>query len=429
MFTSLGGFEFSFIQRPDADVVALQLAIPMDWTLQAGNNPYVPLIAADAITTGGAEGYSADEVLETMQDLNAQAFMYTQMNTLRGGINVAPENIDAVVTLANAILRSPSFDQVWFDRAKENWITRVKESIAIPAQQGYHALRLAIAGDSTYTAALTPSDPVAIAQVTVDMVREWHRQTIDFGSAVIAIAGPITADEAGLMVDNLLADLPRTAREHIQPSLPAYNPRQILLHVPNAEKTTLTLIAPIPFSGDQNDVIDQVSALALGADDQSILFQKIRADLRASYGLHVGVEKFVHKTRAFLVTGEVDTAQTAAARDLILQVFADLRSTALDQAVVDRYKSYIANGLPDLHNNTTQLATSMVDAVLDGGDRFAVTKIQALLDLVTPETMRARWSADFPSPDRVTVVAVSPDKAALPGACVITQPEEALSCP
>ncbi len=54
LLTSPAGHKFAFLQRPDANIVAIQVAFPMDWALQ--HNPAVPTIAAEVMTTGGRRG-------------------------------------------------------------------------------------------------------------------------------------------------------------------------------------------------------------------------------------------------------------------------------------------------------------------------------------------------------------------------------------
>lgn len=429
VFTSPDGHKFAFLERPDAEIVAIQLALPMDWALNAGNNPYAPQIAAEVITTGGAEGYSPEQVLETMQDLNAEAFLYTQFNTLRGGINVAPAQLDETIKLANAVLRAPSFDADWLQRSKDALAANAAQMNATPASQGFYALRLAMMGDTRYTEAQSLSDPAAIATVTAQQVRDWYGQTLQTGHAVIAVAGPISAEKAGQVLDALFAGLPKGDAPFTQPGAPPYKPRQILLHMPQAEKTTLTMLAPIPPTGSPDDMADLVAALVLGAGDQAVLFERIRTNLRASYGMQLALDNYSRKSRIFVVTGEVDTPQTAAVRDLVQEIYADMATMPLDEVAVENTKDVILGGLPDMYNNTTQLASSMVEAVLDGNDPMIVTGVDQMTRQVSAKSIQDRWAAHFPKADQLTVLAVSPDANALPGACVITAARQVLACP
>ncbi|MCX7351402.1 MAG: hypothetical protein NTZ54_18430, partial [Alphaproteobacteria bacterium] len=53
---------------------------------------------------------------------------------------------------------------------------------------------------------------------------------------------------------------------------------------------------------------------------------------------------------------------------------------------------------------------------------------EAFLANVTDESVMKRLQGAFPKPAELTVMAVSPDANALPGACVITAPEQAVNC-
>ena len=71
----------------------------------------------------------------------------------------------------------------------------------------------------------------------------------------------------------------------------------------------------------------------------------------------------------------------------------------------------------------------MVSDALLGGDPFAITRMQALLGRVTPASIQDRWATKYPAADQAMVMVVSPDAAALPGACVIAQAKDVLACP
>jgi zinc protease len=429
VFISPDGHKFAFLQRPDAEIVAVQLAFPMNWLQEDGNSPYVPQIAAEVMTTGGAEGYSPSEVLETIQDLDAQAFLYPQFYTLRGGLNVAPAQLDQAVTLANAVLRAPSFDETWMQRSMDTLRANAVETHNATVFQGLYALRLAMMGDTVFTEASLINNPSAIADVTVQHARDWHSQTLVTGSAVIAVAGPINLEKAGQVVDNLLNGLPHADTAFAEPPTAPYKARKILMHNPLAEKTTLVVISPIPPTGGLDDFSDPIAAGILAGDDQSVLFREIRTQLRATYGFAAGPENYSRKARIFTISGDVETAQTAAAHDLVMRIYSDMSQNLMDAAEVARFKSAISLGFDDLHNNTTQLATSMVEFALDGQDPMTITELGTLLDRVSPPSIKDRWATHYAKPENVTTLVVSPDAGALAGACVITQARQVLDCP
>jgi hypothetical protein len=67
-------------------------------------------------------------------------------------------------------------------------------------------------------------------------------------------------------------------------------------------------------------------------------------------------------------------------------------------------------------------------AILDGQDANLALTLSSLLDKVTGATIEARAASAFPKAETLIVLAVSPDASALPGACVITSPAEAVNC-
>lgn len=429
LLTSPAGHKFAFLQRPDANIVAIQVAFPMDWALQTGRNPAVPSIAAEVMTTGGAEGYLPEQVLEGFQDMGAEAFLYPELTTLRGGLNVPPEQVDGAVTLANAVLRAPRFDPAWMARSKDGLIANMAAYNMQSAAQGQYALRLSMMGDTQFTESQVLTDGAGIRAVTREMLLDWHKQTVTQGNVLVAVAGPISAKDAGIAVDKLLDGLPKSDQDFVDPPVPAYQPRQILLHLPRAEKTTLTLMAPIPKSDGTSDFIDILGAVALGGDDQSLLYKAIRTDLRATYGMAAGLDMYSRTRRVLVMSGEVETAQTAAVRDVVVKTYGDMAGKPLDEATVTRWRDVFSDGFEQLTDDTTNRATTMVEAMLYGLDPLSFEQSPQWIAALSPASVQARYAKDYPNAADLTVIAVSPDANALPGACVITAPREVLNCP
>lgn len=428
-FTSPNGQEFAFLARPDAEIVAIQIAFPMDWTLDQGRNPAVAHIAADVMVAGGAEGFSPEEVLETMQDLGAEAFLYPEMTSLRGGLNVRPEHLDGALTLANAVLRAPRFEETWMRRSIDSFVSDFADFNAQSATQGYYALRLAMMGDTAYVEGQSLTDGAAIAAVTAQMARDWHAETIKSGRVLVAVSGPITAKQAAEAVDKLFAGIPRAEGGFSDPMPRPYQARQILLHVPQAEKTTLTMVAPIPPSVGTADYQDILGVLALSGDDQSLLFQGVRNELRASYGLNAALDMYARNNRILAISGEVDTDKTAATRDMIVKIYGDMATVPLDPAQLTRWKDLLSDGFTQSIDDTTNRATVMVTSMLQGLDPFLFEKTPEWLASLDAQSVMRRYAQDYPTPQQVTIMAVSPDAAALAGACVITEPRAVLDCP
>ena len=102
-----------------------------------------------------------------------------------------------------------------------------------------------------------------------------------------------------------------------------FAPRRILLHVPQAQTSTLVLMGPLPPTRDGGEFEDILLATALGGDDKSVLFDAVRTGLRASYGFGAGLDAFARNLRFLALSGEVETAKLAEAETIVRTAYAD----------------------------------------------------------------------------------------------------------
>jgi predicted Zn-dependent peptidase len=432
MHSSAQGIEFAYLPMPDADVVSILVAWPQPWATAPARNRAVPHLAPDLMLAGGAEGFAPGALMEDFADMGAEANLYTQFDALHGSLTAPPDVLDAAVAAANAVLRAPSFDAGWLDRLRSDLAARQNETNAVSDTQGFYALRLGMLGDVPYTEHISLMDTGAILAVTPDDLVQWHSETLVRAGMRVAVAGPISAANAAAAVDALLANLPSGTAE-ISPPRPnfAQSPaKTILLHLPSAQKTTLALAAPLPPSGTDADAADLIGSIVLGGDENSLLFQAIRTDLRASYSMGAGLDNFSRAARILVMSGEVETASLAAAKEAALAAYAQMQTTAIAPDMLSRWRDLILEGLKDtVSHDSFAMATGMLEAQLDGVDPMTVQRLTDIFGAVTTDAILSRYANDYPAPDEVWVLAVSNDANALPGACVITDPRAVQSCP
>lgn len=425
METSPGGIAYARINIPDTDTVSIQIAWPTDWAFRDGVNQAIPYVGADLILQGGAEGYSPGEVAETFADIKAEGTLVPGPGRLFGSLVAPKQKLREAVKIANAHLRSPSLAENWLERIKGGFAANIAEVTAKAENEGYDALRWAILGDTPLRRSLSMDPSEQISAVTRTDVERWHRQTLLRNTAKIAIAGPVSAKEAGRAIDALLAELPEGKAPEIVPPKANFAPRRILLHVPEAKVSSLNLAAPLPPAREGSEFDDFIIMMALGGDDQSVLFDAVRTRLRASYGFGAGLGAYSPDLRFFLMSGQVETAKLGEAESVVREAYGEFRKSGPSGELKER-KSPLLSGLESNKRNSAVRAFSALLAMLDGMD--PATDQIAVLDKVTQATIQTRLDKVYPSADGFVVLAVSPDANALPGACVIKTPAEAAGC-
>ncbi len=426
--TSPAGIAYALLSLPGAEDVAIRVAWPSNWASRPDVNQAVPHIGTDLMLSGGTEGHTPGEAVELFGDLQATARLSARPGIVEGALIAPRDRIARAAAVAGAHLHAPALDRQWFARMRDGFAERQAQLHARSDVRGFSALRWAVLGDTPLRAALTQDRPERIRAVTLEEVARWHRQVFLRNGALVVIAGDLGADEAGALVDALLAGLPRGTPPAPVQYRADFTPRRILLHLPEAEASMLTFIAPLPPTVEGQEAEDLILFAALGGGEGSVLFDALRSELRATYGFRATPDGFSRTLRFLALSGQVETAKLAEAEQVLRSAYASFRQTGPRGALDELKAPYLAN----IANNSRDPASKSLAALyalLDGLEPELALKIDEEFARVSRESLLARLQEDFPAPEAFVVLAVSPDARALPGACVISAPEQARTCP
>ncbi len=426
--TSDGGLAYTLISLPGSDDISIQIAWGSDWGYRAETNKAAPYVGADLILAGGAAGFAAGEAAEQFADLGSEGIIYVSLaDHVIGELTFYSTHLDETVAIANAHLHAPTLDQDWFERISFGLAQDMAEASAQPAHASYDAVRWAVLGDQPLRNALSLDDPDTFATLTRDDVVAWHKETFTRTPEAVVIAGDISPETAGAALDALLAGLPVADRVLSRDAVADFTPRRILLHLPATEVTALSFIAPLPPTRHGKEFEDMILGHALGGDDQSVLFSALRTDLRATYGFPAGIANYTRDQRFLFMTGEVETSKLAEAETVVRAAYAAFLTDGAQRSLED-YKSIFSTNLADLPDRVARQARSELQSLLDGYPPGRSLGLLDELEAVTQDSIAARLTTAFPAPEALVVMAVSPDAAALPDACVIALPQEAAAC-
>ncbi len=428
--TSPGGVDYVLVQVPGQEAVAIQVAWDTDWAFRDGRKQAVPYVGSELVLSGGAEGYTAAEAGELFADLNATGQIFATPDYVFGYLGFDKPDMEEVIALANAHLRAPALGENWLERITTGLARTFAESGAQPATQGFIAIRRAVLGDQPLQQALSLSDAGMFEAVTRADVQAWVDEVITRNPFALVIAGDLTPTEAGTAIDALFAGLPAGNGIPVRNVSADFSPRRILLHRPDAGTGVLTFIAPLPptSAGEPADEFaDIILAQAFGGGDQSALFKSLRTEMRASYGFQAGIDGYIRNQRFLYITGQVEPERLAEAEQVVRDSYTAFRENGPPGALED-YKAPLNQGVKQGQSDVDSLSTSALYALLDGMSPQIPLRLEAELDSLTTDRLTNRLQAAFPEASGFLMLAVSPDAGSLPGACVITTPEEASGC-
>ncbi len=423
------GYAYTLIHMGGIDDVAIEIAWPSDWAYRDDVNLATPYVGTQVILSGGAEGYPAAEVGERFADMESEAYLTARTTDhIYGELLYLKEHSDETMQIANAHLRAPAMDQLWIDRASNELGQNLTASLAQPANRGFEAVRWAVLGDQPLRRSQDAGGPESVKAVTRADILDWMQAVLTSQPEAITVTGDVTAAEAGKALDTLLEGLPAPDHEVSRPVTADFSPRRILLHIPEAETTQLGFVGQLPPSREGGEFEDMILANALGGSDQSVLFEAVRSQLRASYGFGTGIANYNRDLRIFVMTGAVEADKLAESETVLREAYAGFVADGLSGDLSDHKAPFLAsveenigyvdsNGLAELENT------------LDGGETGRVLRMKAEVEAITTQSITDRLQSAFPAPDQLITIAVSPDRDALPGACVIETPAEVMDCP
>jgi len=426
--TSPDGRAFYFMPIIEDGVtdITVSVAWPTDWIYTGTDAIAAPYIGAEAILSGGTETLRPQELLELFNDTNTGGSINAASDYIYGEVSFPIDHVEKVVPIAAEMLANPQFDPAWVARIADGFAANQREVQNQQVTQMWNAARLALLGDDPLNAFLSLPNIDAVADIDRETLQAWHAQNLTQDTAVIAVTGAIDAAGAGQVVDTLLGGLPiGPARPNVQ-SDADFQARTILLHMPDAEKTTIGFVGPLPPTSEGGDLIDLLAVQTLNGADGP-LFDAIRTELRASYGLQAGYANFDRRNRVFFIAGEVDTEKLGDVRDVVLETYTNFRD-APDLSGLDSLKADLALGTDDNVKYVDVAARTIREFVLDGQDPTIAPTLGDSLRAITADQITARLLSAFPAADRLTVIAASPNQDAFPGACVITAIAEAANC-
>ena len=428
--TSPAGHSFAFLPLPAAKTVSVQVVWRMPWALDDANNPAVPHLAVKMMVFGGAVDMPGQMLQENMSKLGAEAFLVESEITLRTAVNAPLAGLDEAVRLTNRLLRTPALPVDLLQDVRQAAAQSRTEVYARATEQAFLALRMAVMKDQpNYSESMSFADVDLINSVVMADVQRWHAQTVVSKGALIAVSGPVDIAAAGRAVDLLFAGLPDTAvtADTVKPM--DLGPRRILLHVPAAKETTLAVIAPMPPTGDAGEMDDIIGSYILGGDDQALLAKMLTAQLGRPTVFTASIDAFSRQNRILVMSGQITTEQTGPAVEAVLNTYRQMATQPPALPELQRWTGQLGANLTALQNDPVNRAGAMLESMLDGNNPMVILKLDAMLEKVTPESVQQRFASAYPAAENLIFVAISPDANALPGACVISQPKDVLSCP
>lgn len=308
--------------------------------------------------------------------------------------------------LLAGILTEPGLRDADIERKRAEQVAEIK---AAEEQPGYTAgveFAKDLFGDSPYGHPGAGSSD-SVAKLTNDDVRGYYHDYYKLGSAIIAVAGDVTADEVKASLEKALAGLAGSVAPQDAPS-PINVPAG--LHMKLIDRNVMQANIIMGSGGVERSNPDfyrlKVMNYILGGGGfSSRLVKVVRSEHGLAYSINSGFEpgKF---QGAFTIGLQTKNASSNEAIDLVLQQLREIQEKPVSDAELDGAKKFLIGSFPLGIERQSAIASFMIQVEFYGLGLDYADQYPKLIGSVTKDDVLA-VAKKYLHPDSMIVVAVA----------------------
>lgn len=426
---SPGGHSFHLMPILEDGVsdVTVAAAWYTDWTMTPGNNLWAPALATQLMISGGTADLAPPDVLELFDEHGSYGEIFATVDTVYAEVEFPNHKEDEILPVLSELFQTPQFDEKWLERTRGEFLESLDTAEQPVALQMWEASRYAVLGEGPQLTVLNGKGREDLVSLTRDDLLKWHAASVAKTPTMIVVTGGIKADDAGEVVDRLFpAPEPSDVVPHtVQPA--DFTRKVIYLNRPEAEKSVIGFLGALPDTRDGLDSVDLTLFNVFSGGAGSPLFERIRSDLGATYGMSAGYTNYSRRQRLLFIAGEIDTDKMADVREAVLAAYAEFL-TDPDLTELGNMGQRVAESLRNDLEYVNTSARFIRETLLDELDEDVYHTLPNMVEELTEEQAKDRLTTAFPKAEDLLVFAVGSDPSAFPDACVIEEPYQAEDC-
>jgi zinc protease len=356
--------------------------------------------------TQGTRGLTATEFNQKVDFMGSSIGVGANRDYATAGMTTLTKYQAETLKLLAGVLTTPGLRDADIERKRAEQIAGIKAEEEQPGYTASVAFITQLFGDSPYghpDAGSTES----VAKLTAEDVRGFYRDYYKLGSAVIAIAGDVHADDIKASLEQSLKGLAGTVAP--QPEPPALVvPAGIHLEVVDRNVAQANIV--LGFGGVARSNPDyyrlQVMNYILGGGGfSSRLMQVVRSKGGLAYSISSGFEpgKF---PGSFAVVLQTKNQSANQAINLILQQLREIQEKPVTDAELDGAKKFLIGSFPLKIDHQSAIAGFMQQVELYGLGLDYADRYPKLIAAITKDDVQ-RAAREYLHPDAAILVAVA----------------------
>ncbi len=355
--TSPGGITAWLVQDHSIPFTALELRFRGGTSLDDPDKRGAVYLMSGLIEEGAGD-MDARTYARELESLAASFSYRATDDTVSISARFLTENRDEVIDLLQTTIHEPRFDEDAIDRVRAQVISGLKSDQTDPSDIAGRSFAEMAYGDHPY-ASDGKGTIESVSSLTRDDIVAAYDNVFAKDRLYVGAVGDITAEELGVLLDELLLDLPATGK-------PIPDKAKVTIDggVSVVDFNTPQSVALFGQSGIDRDDPDFFAAYILnhilgGGGFESRLMQEVREKRGLTYGV---ATYLVPKDLASVYLGSVSSAndRIAEAVEVIRQEWARAAAEGVTQKELDDAKTYLTGAYPLRFDGNGQIAGIMV---------------------------------------------------------------------
>ncbi|MDA2814934.1 pitrilysin family protein [Nocardiopsis sp. RSe5-2] len=382
---SVGGGEIVALNVPGQKYASIRLVLPNGGAYEPAGRRGVTMLTGEALEDGV---HGDNSLAPELEQHGADWVCYATWDSFVAGVDAPTTRIGDATRLFAEAVRTPALRDEDVLRRRE----QVLEGFWLEASRPSRLAMRAIGGQLFSGRYATPLSgaPVALQDVTPDMVRDFHRSTVAAAAGTLVVVGDLDGvdlEEMGRTVFGGAEPARRPAESAPEPA-PHDLPRVLLVDRPDSVQSAIVLAQRAP----SRSAIDLPRADGMSEVLGGMFTSRLNLELRERLGYTYGVGSRFDLRRdsgVFLISTQVDTPTTAPSVTASLEQIRRLQEGGVTGEELEAVRQSNTVGLPVTYSNARSMAHALVEMVVHDLPEDHVDRLRAGFDALTAADLDA----------------------------------------
>jgi zinc protease len=357
------GLEIDVIERRALPVTDVELTINSGMASE-GDRAGAARVTAEWLEAGGAGRWNSRQLRETVDALGASLDISVTRDSMRFGMAVTSDRLDAALEVISVLVQAPRFDRIEFDKLKQRELERV-QSLARTSgnwmaqmwlQRRLFQLPIGVHPYASYD--VLPSE---LERLSPLICKDWFRENVTPRNAHLSLVGDLTLANSRSAIERHFARWSGPEVRGFHPSTPeGLNKFEIfVVDRPSSTQSDIFLALLGPNRRESNFPMAAIAQQVVGGGVAGRLFLDLREKRSLAYSASAGIQELAAGPSVLYFAAGTQTSRTSETVGALLEHLDRMGSGQIEQEELDLAQHFLVDSMPIRWEQVQTLAAQL----------------------------------------------------------------------